>query len=95
MVVTSIQVTADTTSQQDSSCPNWTRRDRFLLDGLRYDVYVAAHNGGYWGVWACLECGDHGASLLNDSTPDAASTRAQLGLNEHHNRFHRNPRKPK
>ena len=95
MAVTKIEVAADAAADQDVACPSWTRRDRFLLDGLRYDVYVAAHNGGYWGVWACLECGDHGASLLNDSTPDAASTRAQLGLNEHHNRFHRAPRTPK
>ena len=94
-MITSIEIAPDAASDMDAACPHWTCRDRLRLDNVRYDVYVAVHSDGYFGVWACLECGDHGTSLLKESTPDAASTRAQLGLNEHHNRFHRIPRKPK
>ena len=95
MAVRASEIAGDAATGVEVVGSSWTRRDRFRLDSVRYDVYVVAQNGGFFGGWACLECGDHGTDRLNDSTPDAASARAQLGLNHHHNQFHRPLRKPK
>jgi hypothetical protein len=72
----------------------WARREQYRLDGIRYDVYVASHNGGCRGVWVCLDCGEHGSSRPQDSI-DKASAKAQLALCAHHNQQHRPVRKPR
>ena len=73
----------------DSSWPGWTRRERFRLDGIRYDIYVAARNLGYCGIWVCVDCGEHGSSPIIDRTPEEAHTRAKLSLCVHHKLNHR------
>jgi hypothetical protein len=73
---------------------DWVRREQYRLDGVRYDVYVSAHNSGYRGVWVCLDCGEHGSSRPQDSI-DKASAKAQLALCAHHNKQHRPVRKPR
>jgi hypothetical protein len=75
--------------------PGWTRRERFRLDGVRYDVYVAARRTGYCGVWVCVDCGEHGASPVTDATADEAHTRAKISLCVHHKQSHQRPCKPK
>jgi hypothetical protein len=72
----------------------WARREQYRLDAVRYDVYVATRNGGYRGVWVCLDCGEHGSSKPQDSI-DQASAKAQLALCAHHNKHHRPVRKPR
>jgi hypothetical protein len=71
------------------SSPGWTRRERFRLDGVRYDVYVATRKKGFCGVWVCVDCGEHGSSPMNDSTADEAHTRAKISLCVHHKQIHR------
>lgn len=75
--------------------PRWARREQIELDGLKYDICVAARGGAYIGVWMCRECGEHGASSSKISRADQASTRAQIDLCAHHNLVHRRPRRPK
>jgi len=75
--------------------PRWTRREQVELDGLQYDIYVAAREGRFIGVWLCPECGEHGAVQRESPTPAQASTKAQIALCTHHNLTHRRPRKPK
>jgi hypothetical protein len=77
------------------SSPGWTRRERFRLDGVRYDVYVAACRNGYCGVWVCVDCGEHGASPVNDTTPEEAHARAKISLCVHHKQAHRRRSKPR
>jgi hypothetical protein len=76
------------------SSPGWTRRERFRLDTVRYDVYVAKCRKGYCGVWVCIDCGEHGSSPVNDSTADEAHTRAKISLCVHHKQAHRRRNKP-
>jgi hypothetical protein len=66
----------------------WARREQYRLDEVRYDIYVATGNGGFRGVWVCLDCGEHGSSKLQDSA-GKASAKAQLALCDHHNTSHR------
>ena len=80
---------ARATIDLDSSWPGWTRRERFRLDGIRYDLYVAARNRGYCGVWVCVECGEHGSSPIIDAMPEEAHSRAKLSLCVHHKLNHR------
>lgn len=77
------------------SSPAWTRRERFRLDGVRYDVYVAACKKGFCGVWVCVDCGEHGASPVNDSSPEEAHSRAKISLCVHHKQAHRRRSKPR
>ena len=60
--------------------PGWTRREQIELDGLKFDICVAASGGECIGVWKCRDCGEHGASARKNSTADQASTRAQIDL---------------
>jgi hypothetical protein len=80
---------ATTSSELADSSPGWTRRERFRLEGVRYDVYVATCKNGYCGVWVCVDCGEHGASPVNDSTADEAHTRAKISLCVHHKKAHK------
>jgi hypothetical protein len=73
----------------DSSWPGWARRERFRLDGVRYDIYVAARNQGYCGIWVCVDCGEHGSSPIIDRTPEEAHARSKLSLCVHHKLNHR------
>jgi hypothetical protein len=89
------EILTPATPELADSSPGWTRRERFRLDGVRYDVYVAACRKGYCGVWVCVDCGEHGASPVNDSTPDEAHTRAKISLCVHHKQAHRRRSKPR
>ncbi len=77
------------------SNPVWTRRERFRLDGVRYDVYVAARKRGYCGIWVCVDCGEHGASPVTDSAAEEAHTRAKISLCVHHKQAHQRLNKPR
>ena len=94
-----VQPISDSTSKATvelaGASPSWTRRERFRLDGVRYDVYVATRNGGYCGVWVCIDCGEHGCSPVNDATAEEAHSRAKISLCDHHKNAHRRPCKPK